>query len=142
MKLVTYALRPEKADLQPAELAAGLGPASPAGRAGVLHGNLVIDLPIAFEWALGSEPVPVAHQLREGSLPDTLLGLLLLGPAMPERARQVIGALSALPEDRLLSMAPRLAYRQSEVRLLAPIPEPPSVRDFYAFEQHVKAARA
>ena len=27
------------------------------------------------------------------------------------------------------------------VRLLAPIPRPPSVRDFYAFEQHVKTAR-
>jgi fumarylacetoacetate (FAA) hydrolase len=26
--------------------------------------------------------------------------------------------------------------------LLSPIPEPPSVRDFYAFEQHVRAARA
>ena len=30
----------------------------------------------------------------------------------------------------------------AEVRLLAPIPRPPSVRDFYAFERHVKAARA
>jgi len=29
-----------------------------------------------------------------------------------------------------------------EVRLLAPIPQPPSVRDFYAFEQHVATARA
>ena len=29
-----------------------------------------------------------------------------------------------------------------DVRLLAPIPEPPSVRDFYAFEQHVANARA
>ena len=29
-----------------------------------------------------------------------------------------------------------------EVRLLAPVPEPPSVRDFYAFERHVRAARA
>ena len=28
------------------------------------------------------------------------------------------------------------------VRLLAPIPRPPSVRDFYAFEQHVATARA
>jgi 2-keto-4-pentenoate hydratase/2-oxohepta-3-ene-1,7-dioic acid hydratase in catechol pathway len=27
------------------------------------------------------------------------------------------------------------------VRLLAPIPRPPSVRDFYAFEQHVRTAR-
>ena len=29
-----------------------------------------------------------------------------------------------------------------DVRLLAPIPEPPSLRDFYAFEQHVANARA
>jgi 2-keto-4-pentenoate hydratase/2-oxohepta-3-ene-1,7-dioic acid hydratase in catechol pathway len=29
----------------------------------------------------------------------------------------------------------------STVRLLAPIPHPPTVRDFYAFEQHVRTAR-
>jgi fumarylacetoacetate (FAA) hydrolase len=33
-------------------------------------------------------------------------------------------------------------FRLDEVRLLAPIPEPPSVRDFFAFEQHVATARA
>ncbi len=33
-------------------------------------------------------------------------------------------------------------YTLNEIVLLSPIPEPPSVRDFYAFEQHVKAARA
>jgi fumarylacetoacetate (FAA) hydrolase len=30
----------------------------------------------------------------------------------------------------------------AEVRLRAPIPRPPSVRDFYAFERHVQTARA
>ena len=30
----------------------------------------------------------------------------------------------------------------AEVRLVAPIPRPPSVRDFYAFERHVQSARA
>jgi fumarylacetoacetate (FAA) hydrolase len=34
------------------------------------------------------------------------------------------------------------AYRLTDVTLLAPIPEPPTMRDFYAFEQHVKTARA
>lgn len=29
----------------------------------------------------------------------------------------------------------------SDVQLLAPIPDPPTVRDFYAFEQHVRVAR-
>jgi fumarylacetoacetate (FAA) hydrolase len=33
-------------------------------------------------------------------------------------------------------------HAAADVRLLAPVPRPPSVRDFYAFERHVKAARA
>jgi len=33
-------------------------------------------------------------------------------------------------------------YPLSEVVLLAPVPQPPTLRDFYAFEQHVKTARA
>ena len=32
-------------------------------------------------------------------------------------------------------------YRLDEVRLLAPVPRPPSIRDFYAFEEHVRRAR-
>ncbi len=142
MKLVTYALRPEQADLQPAELAAGLGPASPSGRAGVLHSDLVIDLPVAFEWARSHTPATLTPTLREGALPETLLDLLRLGPDALESARQVVAALATLPADDLLGVQPHLAYRQSDVRLRAPIPEPPSVRDFYAFEQHVKSARA
>jgi fumarylacetoacetate (FAA) hydrolase len=33
-------------------------------------------------------------------------------------------------------------YRLHDVRLLPPVLHPPAVRDFYAFEQHVKTARA
>ncbi|MGH3046712.1 MAG: fumarylacetoacetate hydrolase family protein [Gaiellaceae bacterium] len=33
-------------------------------------------------------------------------------------------------------------HSRNDVRLLAPVPRPPSVRDFYAFERHVRAARA
>lgn len=35
-----------------------------------------------------------------------------------------------------------VAYRLSEVTLLAPLPRPRTIRDFYAFEAHVKNARA
>jgi fumarylacetoacetate (FAA) hydrolase len=34
-----------------------------------------------------------------------------------------------------------VAFREAEVILLPPVPDPPSFRDFYAFEQHVKTAR-
>jgi len=33
-------------------------------------------------------------------------------------------------------------YALDEAMLLAPIPDPPTLRDFYAFEQHVKTGRA
>ena len=33
-------------------------------------------------------------------------------------------------------------YALADVRLLAPVPRPPSVRDFYAFEEHVRNARS
>lgn len=37
---------------------------------------------------------------------------------------------------------PRNLKNSAEVKLHSPIPPPPVLRDFYAFEQHVKAARA
>ena len=36
---------------------------------------------------------------------------------------------------------PAATFSLGEVTLLAPVPRPPSIRDFYAFEQHVKTAR-
>jgi 2-keto-4-pentenoate hydratase/2-oxohepta-3-ene-1,7-dioic acid hydratase in catechol pathway len=36
---------------------------------------------------------------------------------------------------------PAEVVQQSNVRLRAPIPAPPTIRDFYAFEQHVRTAR-
>ena len=34
-----------------------------------------------------------------------------------------------------------IAFLMNEIQLLAPVPDPQSFRDFYAFEQHVRAAR-
>jgi fumarylacetoacetate (FAA) hydrolase len=49
---------------------------------------------------------------------------------------------AGLTKARRALEEPGEAYTLNEVILLPPIPEPPSVRDFYAFEQHVKSARA
>ncbi|MDC3166548.1 fumarylacetoacetate hydrolase family protein, partial [Candidatus Marinimicrobia bacterium] len=35
----------------------------------------------------------------------------------------------------------QVAQLESDVNFLAPVPTPPSFRDFYAFEQHVRSAR-
>ena len=52
----------------------------------------------------------------------TLIDVLAAGPGEPEQD------------------GPR--YPLADVTLLAPIPRPPSIRDFFAFEQHVATARA
>jgi 2-keto-4-pentenoate hydratase/2-oxohepta-3-ene-1,7-dioic acid hydratase in catechol pathway len=42
---------------------------------------------------------------------------------------------------RRAERSPDLVIPLADALLLAPIPDPPSVRDFYAFEQHVRTAR-
>src|SRR5688572_21698150 len=52
-------------------------------------------------------------------------------------------ALGDLPEAGRAALAsPAAVFDAAGVRLLAPVPVPPSVRDFYAFEDHVRTARA
>jgi len=52
-------------------------------------------------------------------------------------------ALPELPSTIMYTQRPvREEYTFNEVVLLPPIPDPPTARDFYAFEQHVKTARA
>jgi fumarylacetoacetate (FAA) hydrolase len=106
-----------------------------AGRAGLLHGDLVLDLETLGNWAA-----------RNGAgaslaLPETALALLRRGPEGMAAAREALAlAAEARPDD--LTAVPGLARPLAEVHLRTPVPNPPTVRDFYAFEQHVKAARA
>ncbi|HEY3991308.1 MAG TPA: fumarylacetoacetate hydrolase family protein [Ktedonobacteraceae bacterium] len=43
---------------------------------------------------------------------------------------------------RKLAESDELGLALQEIKLLTPVPNPPTMRDFYAFEQHVAAARA
>ena len=66
------------------------------------------------------------------------------GPRVGELSRDhVVSELHAMSMIEWLAGEGRSAagptYPLADVRLLAPVPEPPSVRDFYAFEGHVEA---
>jgi 2-keto-4-pentenoate hydratase/2-oxohepta-3-ene-1,7-dioic acid hydratase in catechol pathway len=52
------------------------------------------------------------------------------------------GGASALDEANSLSQKPAATAKLSDVRLLAPVPEPRQMRDFLCFEQHLRQARA
>jgi fumarylacetoacetate (FAA) hydrolase len=126
MKLVTYT-----------PIAA---PARLAGRAGILHDDLILDLALLGEWA-ARHGASLPASADGPPLPSTMLDLLQRGTAGMDAARTALDlATKARPED--LHAEAGLAHARSGVQLRTPVPNPPTIRDFYAFEQHVKAARA
>jgi fumarylacetoacetate (FAA) hydrolase len=110
------------------------------GRAGVLYHDLVLDLARLGTWAARhGTSLPAIHG-AEG-LPTTMLELLRLGPDGMTGVRAALArAEQARPED--LREEQGMASALESIRLRTPLPDPPSLRDGYAFEQHVKAARA
>lgn len=118
MKLVTYVTRG-----RPAE-----------ERAGAMHGGAVLDLERLGAWA--------RHEgAGVSALPASVLELVRMGPDGMAAARAAVEvARRAGPEE--LSAVDGLAHDTRDVHLRTPVPNPPMIRDFYAFEQHVKAARA
>lgn len=83
-------------------------------RVGLLKNDTVVDL----------------YEASDGILPTSLLKLINHYDAYVEKLASLERSGSTIGQ-----------YALSEVRLCAPIPRPVSVRDFYAFEEHVKTAR-
>jgi 2-keto-4-pentenoate hydratase/2-oxohepta-3-ene-1,7-dioic acid hydratase in catechol pathway len=80
---------------------------------------------------LDSDHVIDMHEAAKGKLPGNMLEFLEQSEDNLKIARGL------LP----LSLGDKGVYPLNEVRLIAPLPNPKSFRDFYAFEQHVKSAR-
>lgn len=68
------------------------------------------------------------------AFPTTLLEFLEAGDAAWDRARRVADRIASGEDDRFVAQGP--------VRYLPPVIGPPSFLDFYAFEEHVRNARA
>jgi fumarylacetoacetate (FAA) hydrolase len=126
MKLVTYV---------PMAAPAGL-----EGRAGVLHDDLILDLAMLGEWA-AVNGAALSRDAGRPPLPATMLALLQRGPEGLDAARTALAVAERASSEDLRAEA-ALVHARSDVHLRTPLPNPPTIRDFYAFEQHVKAARA
>jgi fumarylacetoacetate (FAA) hydrolase len=117
MKFVTYA---QKSD--------------GAARGGILVGQ---DLGTILDLGRGIAHIaPQAHHLAAAQVLD----LAAAGARGLDAARELTQAFEAgkLPE---LVVGGRTTVKSADVKLLAPIPRPPSMRDGYAFRQHVETAR-
>jgi len=108
-----------------------------APRVGSLIGQVVVDLAVARTWA------PHARGLPADFLPGSLFEVIHDGPSVWQYARDLIQILEGENPEQLIGVdGMPVGSPLSEIILFPPLPRPMSVRDFYAFEQHVAAARA
>jgi 2-keto-4-pentenoate hydratase/2-oxohepta-3-ene-1,7-dioic acid hydratase in catechol pathway len=95
----------------------------------------IVDLNFAYAASLASGSESRPREMADAFLPANMLDFLRGGATTIRAAR--IAAEYAKPGMR----GPNdetLVYSPDQIRLRTPLPNPPSVRDFYAFEQHVK----
>ena len=101
---------------------------------GALRDGLVIDLQAARTWAQG------AQSLAAQPIPPTLMELIHLGSEAHDYLAELMTGLNEV-DPLTVKGAGResVAHRVADVVLYPPLPRPMSLRDFYAFEAHVKA---
>lgn len=118
------------------KLATFITPASPREpKLGAIFEETLIDLHAAQSWAQGARGLPPEP------LPGSVFELIHAGPPAWFYARNLINALDGVdPLTAKGARHNRVGWRLDEVQLFPPLPRPMSLRDFYAFEGHVKAA--
>jgi fumarylacetoacetate (FAA) hydrolase len=105
--------------------------------AGVVHGERVamLDYPSVLELLRDPDGLAITRRVLELAENDNVVEVPII-PIAP-------GAPIPVGYDELpVKVNAGKEFILNELVLLAPVPDPPSARDFYAFEQHVKAARA
>ncbi|MEB3330466.1 MAG: fumarylacetoacetate hydrolase family protein [Candidatus Sericytochromatia bacterium] len=102
----------------------------------------VLDLNLATAWRLLQAGEPAWRAVADVLCPPDLVAFLAVGPRAFQELQATLAALEGLdvlppgPEDA------RLWHPAGSFTLLAPVPCPQSLRDFYAFEEHVRTGFA
>lgn len=100
-------------------------------RLGAVTERGIVDLNFSYASLLASQGEPRPQKVADVMLPANMLEFLQAGSQ--SLAELAVAARSERgPNDETL------VYNPGDVRLLTPLPNPASVRDFYAFEAHVK----
>jgi fumarylacetoacetate (FAA) hydrolase len=109
-------------------------------RGGIIVGDAVIDLAPAFRWferesGRRSEEADVRDRYGAG-----ILGFIEHAAEARPAADEIVRRYEAKRTPATVDPDP-FARPLASVRLCAPLPRPPSMRDGYAFRQHVETAR-
>jgi 2-keto-4-pentenoate hydratase/2-oxohepta-3-ene-1,7-dioic acid hydratase in catechol pathway len=124
MRLVTF------------EIATPLGPFR---RTGALAGEAVIDLSLARAALLTHGGRPRATRIAQAEVPSDMLELLGGGEFAIDAAREAVD--HVLTEGVKELDGAKVRHAEGDVRLLAPLPKPNSLRDFLVVEEHLRNCR-
>lgn len=106
-------------------------------RLGARNNGEIIDLTMAYATKLAETGLTKPIERTSVTLPTDMMEFLRGGAESMEAAREAIDYARSTERDRGPGNA-RFRYEPDEVSLLSPLPRPNSIRDFSAFEQHVK----
>lgn len=116
--------------------------ATPVGRftrVAAMRGEWFVDLNMAYARFLADQKEAQPHRLALAQVPPTMLEFLEGGASTMAAARRAVDYAGLLGELATGPAGERIYYRTGEVRTIAPLPNPPSLRDFIAFEDHIAA---
>jgi 2-keto-4-pentenoate hydratase/2-oxohepta-3-ene-1,7-dioic acid hydratase in catechol pathway len=108
-------------------------------RTGALHRNKIIDLNLGYTRYLADKDGRVhAYELAAAVLPPDMIAFFRTGKEGKDKAELTIDYVAKCQrKDNLLGpRGENIVYDASEVKLMAPVPRPNSLRDYLAFEGH------
>lgn len=107
-------------------------------RVGALDTDCVVDLCLAREAQLDAHGHPAPAREAAAQTPSEMTALLELGPVGLDAAREALEYTRDQGIETIRSAM--LRHSLEDVRLLAPLPRPNSLRDFMVVEEHVRRA--
>jgi 2-keto-4-pentenoate hydratase/2-oxohepta-3-ene-1,7-dioic acid hydratase in catechol pathway len=98
----------------------------------------IVDLNTGYAMLLREGGDALWKQIADAALPADMLDFLEGGPQAMERARQ---ALDFAASSGIDAEGRQLVFQRNQVKLLAPVPRPRTMRDFSVYEEHMMRRR-
>jgi 2-keto-4-pentenoate hydratase/2-oxohepta-3-ene-1,7-dioic acid hydratase in catechol pathway len=108
-------------------------------RVGVLKGDRVVDLNLAYARWLADQGETQPRRLADAQVPSDMVAFLEGGPSAMAAARRAVDHMATLGPAPQGPSGETIMHCLDAVRLAAPVPNPTSLRDFIAFEDHIAA---
>ncbi|MGA6826127.1 fumarylacetoacetate hydrolase family protein [Nitrospira sp. NS4] len=114
-------------------------PVGPFTRVGAIHGQHVVDLNLAYVRWLSDQHEAQPYRLANAQVPSNMLEFLEGGLSTMAAARRAVDYAAMLGPSTKGPVGETIAHGAGDVRIIAPLPAPSSLRDFIAFEDHIAA---